>query len=96
MITIDQIILRNSSKAIESKIQELTELNNSLDTLLARIGDSWDGSASEAYLNMMRNYAKKAKDMIAVLREFKNYIDSAVTKMEDTDKSCAACIRGAF
>lgn len=96
MIIIDQSILRSSSRDIESKIQELTELNSSLDTLLLRIGDSWEGSASEAYLNMMRNYANQAKEMISVLREFKSYIDNTVTKFESTDKSCASRIRGAF
>lgn len=96
MILIDQSVLRNCSKQIEAKIQELVELNSSLEALLVRIGDSWDGAASEAYIAMMQNYAKQAEDMIAVLREFKSYVDSAVTKFENTDKSCASRIRSVF
>lgn len=96
MIIVDQNILRGASRDIESKIQELIELNNSLDSILMRIGDSWDGSASEAYLNMMRNYANQAKEMIIVLKEFKKYVETTVTNFENTDKSCASRIRGAF
>lgn len=95
-IKIDETMLRSDSQSLQAKIQELTELNSNLEALIVRIGDSWEGDASRAYTNMMQNYAKKAADMVAVLTEFKSYVDSAVTKFESADKNAASRLRGAF
>ena len=95
-IKIDAAMLRSNSRSLASKIQELTELNRNLNTLLVQIGDSWEGDASRAYINMMQNYAKKASDMVTVLTEFKSYVDSDVNKFESADKSAASRLRGSF
>lgn len=95
-IKIDENMLRSNSSALQGKIQELSEMNQNLNALIARIGDSWDGAASDAYVNMMTNYAKQASEMVAVLNEFKSYVDAAVTKFENMDKSAASKLRGSF
>lgn len=89
-------MLRSNSKAIEVKIQELNEMNQRLNSVITRIEDSWEGDASIAYVNMMQNYAKQAEEMVTVLNEFKSYVDSAVTKFENMDKSAASKLRNSF
>lgn len=50
-IKVNAEMLRSNSNALNSKIQELTQMNQTLDSLIMRIGDSWDGDASNAYVN---------------------------------------------
>ena len=95
-IKVDESMLRKNSQEIAAKIQELGELNERLKTLIIRIQDSWDGNASTAYINMMNNYAGQAAEMVSVLKEFKSYVDTAVTKFESMDKSAASRLRGSF
>lgn len=95
-IKVNAEMLRSNSNALNSKIQELTQMNQTLDSLMMRIGDSWDGDASNAYVNMMRNYKSKAEEMVSVLNEFKKYVDEAVNKFESTDQSAASRLRGSF
>lgn len=95
-IRIDIDALRSNSRAMEVKIQELNQLNQSLDALIRRIGDTWEGDAGIAYITLMKSYEQKAIHMENVLSEFKLYIDAAVTKFEDLDQAAGARLRGAF
>ena len=85
--------LNNNSNNISSKIAELQNLNNRLDSLIARIADSWEGDASEAYINLLRSYAEHAKNMVNILNEHKRYIDKTVVKFSELDKNKAVAVR---
>lgn len=95
-IRIDADALRSNSRTMEAKIQELNQLNQSLDALIRRIGDSWEGDASIAYIALMKSYEQKAIQMENVLREFKSYIDTVITRFEDMDQAAGSRLRGAF
>lgn len=95
-IRVDEEKLRGESRLLETRIEELGNLNSSLNTLLSRMGDSWEGEASTAYICMMQNYEKKAEEMKEILREFKNYVDQAADKFESTDRNAAARLRSSF
>lgn len=85
--------LNNNSNNISSKIAELQNLNNRLDSLIARIADSWEGDASEAYINLLRSYAEHAKNMINILNEYKKYIDKTVVKFSELDRNKANIVK---
>lgn len=95
-IKINEEALENSSKALDARINELINLNTRLEALIARIDDSWEGDASLRYISIMRSYAKKANSMIDVLKEYKKYVDSAVSDFRNRDKDSASRIRNSF
>lgn len=95
-IRVDIEMLRSNSLSLTTKIEELTALNERLNGLILRIGASWEGEASAAYMAMMQSYASQAANMVNVLAEFKSYVDSAVTKFEAVDKNSAVAIRSSF
>lgn len=95
-IKIDENALRANAIALNARISELQSLNNRLNELIARIGDSWDGQASVAFINRMTAQAAKAKKMEEVLQEYKNYVESTVEKFTTLDNSAASRIRGSF
>ena len=85
--------LRDSKKAIQDKVGELQSLNARLDRLLSDIESSWEGTASEKYINGMRQHNRKAEQMVHVLEEFERYMDTAAVCFEEKDKSSASRIR---
>lgn len=95
-IKIDENALRANAIALNSRITELQNLNNRLNELIIRIGDSWDGQASVAFINRITAQAAKAKKMEEVLQEYKNYVESTVEKFTTLDSSAANRIRGSF
>lgn len=95
-IKVDTDRLRSNSQALQAKIQELETLNRKLSQLNIRIGDSWEGDASQAYRSLMQRYGRQAEEMVSVLTEFKSYVDSATEKFESLDKSSASKLRGSF
>ncbi len=96
LIRIDIEMLKNNEKTMEGKIQELMQLNSSLQTLILQIGDSWEGDASAAYIQLMQRYREQAGRMESVLDEFKKYIHVAIEKTETVDRECAARLHGSF
>lgn len=88
--------LMGNSSVLNSKIAELQSLNSRLEELINRIDSSWEGQASMTYINTMRTHAAKAKKMVAVLTEYKKYVDSAISKFSNVDKDAAAKIRRSF
>ena len=88
--------LKANAEMLNSKIQELTEMNQGLNGLLMRIQDSWEGEASAAYVNLMLNYKKKAEQMVQILEQFKRYVKTAAENFEKLDQTGAQRIRGAF
>lgn len=95
-IRIDVEKLRSSAGLLDERIIQLSELNGQFNTLLARIGDSWDGKASAAYIQVMGIYAGKADEMIQVLKAFKTYVNQAADRFESKDKEAALRIRSSF
>ena len=95
-IKIDENALRANAIALNTRISDLQALNNRLDALIIRIGDSWDGSASEAYIARITEQAAKAKQMVKILQEYKNYVETTVQKFTDLDSRAASRIRGSF
>lgn len=92
-IKIDTEGLKNSSENIGARIAELQNLNSRLESLIARIADSWEGNASEAYINLLRSYAEHAKNMINILNEYKKYIDKTVVKFSELDRNKANIVK---
>lgn len=92
-IKIDTEGLKNSSENIDARIAELQNLNSRLESLIARIADSWEGNASEAYINLLRSYAEHAKNMINILNEYKKYIDKTVVKFSELDRNKANIVK---
>lgn len=95
-IRIDQEALLTNSQALENRIRELQELNTRLESLIVRIQSSWEGQASIAYVTKMLVHITKARQTIDVLREYKNYVDKAVSKFTEVDNNAANRIRGSF
>lgn len=95
-IKIDPEILRSSSTAINTKINELEGYNGKLKNIIEEIHTTWSGKASEKYYSLMLDYQKKAQTMVSVLLAFKKYSDSAVNKFETLDKESANKIRNSF
>lgn len=95
-IKINEEALENSSRVLQTKINELISLNSRLEALIGRINDSWEGEASQRYISMMLTYSQKAKSMINVLKEYKKYVDSAVTDFRNRDKDSASRIKNSF
>lgn len=95
-IKIDENALRANAIALNTRISDLQALNTRLDTLIVRIGDSWDGNASEAYITRITDQAAKAKQMVKILQEYKNYVETTVQKFTDLDARAASRIRGSF
>ena len=95
-IAVDIAALQNNEKTIGDYINRLEALNARLEALLGRIGSSWEGNSSQAYLNLMRGYAAQAASMAEVLREFKSYVEKAYTLFETKDRTSASRISGSF
>ena len=95
-IKINEEALMRSANILESKTNELINLNSRLDSLISRINDSWEGEASQRYISIMLSYASKSKSMIDVLNEYKKYVDSAVTEFREKDRNSATKIRNSF
>ena len=95
-IKVNVAALRSCLSQINSRLGQLQGLNSKLEGQIGTIASSWEGEASRAYEQMMRNYLSKAKKQEAVLQEVKKYIQSAITKFESTDKKSASKIRGSF
>ena len=95
-IKVDIDALTGNSSVLNSRIAELQSLNSRLEDLINRIDASWEGQASVTYINTMRTHAAKAKKMVAVLSEYKKYVDSAISKFSNVDKNAASKIRNSF
>ncbi|MCI8401314.1 MAG: hypothetical protein HFI38_04350 [Lachnospiraceae bacterium] len=95
-IVVDITALQGNEKSLGQYIARLEALNARLEALLERIGESWEGGASQSYLHMMREYAVQAAGMAEVLREFKNYVAKAHSLFEMKDRAAAARISGSF
>lgn len=92
-IRVDVEGLLSNKRAIEQKISELQSLNMRLEQLIHRIGDSWEGEASERYIEKMLGYKVKAEEMVAVLEEFKKYMEQAANTFAQKDRDGANRIR---
>lgn len=95
-IKVDTDRLRTDAEALSEKKRELDTLNRNLQGLLARIGESWEGEASAAYLNLMQSYAGRAQEIAAVLEEFRSYAERAAERFETADREAAAALRNSF
>lgn len=86
--------LQNDISSMRSYISELDSLSARTQALLSRIGDSWEGDASTAYLTAMQQRLDKAQQMKKVLEEFLSYMETAKSKFESRDQSSASSIKG--
>lgn len=92
-IKVDVNSLRDNANQITQQIQSLETLNNRLDDLLNKIEGSWTGSASEQYLETMRQHKQKTRGMIEVLQTFRSYMQQAAARFENVDHDGATRIR---
>lgn len=93
-IKADVAALLANKAEIDKKASELQSLNSNLNALLSDIEGSWDGEASDRYIDKMREHKKKAEQMVEVLQEFSSYIQEAATRFEQRDRESAAKIKG--
>lgn len=92
-IKVDSGALKLKVSELNSQIGQLQALNGRLDQLINRIGDSWDGEASNAYIKMMTRYSAQAQKMIGIMNEFKSYAQRAAEEFDAQDKNGANRIR---
>ena len=95
-IKIDIDALQSNMTALETRITELQNLNTRLENLITRIQSSWEGQSSEMYIAKISAQAAKAKKMVAVLQEYKKYVESTIKKFSAADGSNATRIKGSF
>ena len=95
-IKIDTDALKSNAASLEGRIAELQSLNTRMETLIARIRATWEGKASDAYIAKITAEANKAKQMVAVLEEYKKYVESAVSKFSAIDAGAASRINNSF
>ncbi len=96
LLRIDISSLRDNSNDLQKQITALQNMNARLAALITRIGDSWEGDSSAAYINTMRRYQQQAEKMVQVLSEFKSYVDNAAVRFETIDNANASRIRKTF
>ena len=96
LIKINDAALQTNSNNLSDRISELQEMNSRLENLINRIEASWDGKSCDAYIAIMRNYSAKSQNLIEVMTEYKNYVDSAIHKFSYLDSNSASRIRRSF
>ncbi len=96
LIEVNLEALESNSNQLKTKIDELQALNTRLENLIGRMESSWEGDASVTYINIMRSHMEKARKMMAVLQEYKNYVDKAKNEFTSVDSNSASRIRGSF
>lgn len=92
-IRIDTDGLDKNITDMRSYINDLDNLTQETQNLLAQIRSSWEGASSEAYTNAMQQKLKKAQQMKQVLQEFLSYMESARSKFSTRDRESAHSIR---
>lgn len=88
--------LRASSAVLNAKTAELERLNQRLEALIGRIDASWEGQASQTYIQGMQLRAQKAKEVAAMIGEFRAYVDSTASELSEMDAKMAAVLNSSF
>ena len=88
--------LTKNASNLAARAATLTDLKARLDALIERIAASWEGEASAAYIQKMREYSKKVIEMIELVEEYKKYVDRAAEDFSKHDTDSASRIRGSF
>lgn len=65
---------------------QLEELNNRLSSLIAQIGDSWDGDASAAYIKLLTTENEKNKALKEMTNKYGDRLAEISNTLGDTDK----------
>ena len=79
--------LKSNISAMQNHIRQLEILNGSLTTLISNIDASWEGEACKSYISTMQKRLAKSQQMVKVLTTFKKYMEDALSRFEERDKS---------
>ena len=95
-ISVNTEELQKNAAHLKQQYTQLKSLNAKLEALLGTIETGWTGSASVAYIGMMRNYLKQGKKMESVLLEYQKYADNTANQFSSGDRNLANRIRNSF
>lgn len=88
--------LRHNMGNMSNQLNQLQQLNQKLDGMINVIEGSWQGTASAAYVTMMRNYLKQGRKMEKVMQEFVRYADNVSSRFDECDRNAARKISSSF
>ena len=89
------LIKINDTALIESSVT-IGEKINRLNSIAAAISDSWQGSSSAAYANVLHDFDIRTSEMMEILEAFKEYIEKSTTDFKEIDRKSANRIRNSF
>lgn len=92
-IDIDVETIRSSASTLEAKVNELKVMRFNLFKLINNINDTWDGEASEVYINKLEGYLIKIDNMVDIYIDYKKYLDDVADKFENLDASCITVLK---
>lgn len=86
-IKVDIQGLRENASTLDGAVSEMDALYSRLNSLIAQLEATWDGAASEAYVDRLRKDARKVKDAAAITKEFARYGRKTAEKFEAIDRA---------
>ena len=88
-IDIDIETIRSSATTLEAKVNELKVMRFRLYKLIGNINDTWDGEASEAYIQKLEGYLVNIDNMVEIYMNYKKYLDDVAFRFDELDKLCS-------
>lgn len=95
-ITIDIDTLRSYANTMNGHISQYESLNTRLESLSASVTSTWKGDSCQVYGDRMAQYVTRAKSLVEIMNQFKQYAEDTANKFETADSECAARIRQSF
>ena len=86
-INVDIQGLRDNAATLDGAVSEMEVIYNRLNSLIAQLEATWDGAASEAYINRLRRDANKVMDAASITKEFAKYGRRTAEKFEAIDRA---------
>lgn len=86
-INVDIQGLRENAMILDGTVSEMEAVYNRLTALIAQLEATWDGAASEAYVNRLRKDAKKVMEAVSITKEFAKYGRKTAEKFEAIDRA---------
>lgn len=85
--------LDQAASELSATIDELESIIVTYNALHTRMGESWDGAASEAFLNGMMRNREKMRESFRALLSYRSAIKKLAQKLRDMDEEEERLIR---
>ncbi len=95
-IKINKKELASDSKDLKNLIVRLESNQKNMQTILQEISVTWVGDASQAFVNKLNKEIEKSQNIIKVLRQYDNYINSVISKFDELERSGSNKIESSF